>query len=46
MNLAHPACRLGAALAALALLGGCSSIRNLEPWVKPYERQVRELVKE
>jgi hypothetical protein len=38
VNLATPF-RLGAALAALALLGGCSSIRNIEPWVKPYERE-------
>jgi hypothetical protein len=31
-----------ALLATLAGLGGCSSIRNIgniEPWVKPYERQ-------
>ncbi len=29
--------RIIAALAALFVLSGCSSI-NIEPWVKPYER--------
>jgi len=29
--------RIIAALATLLVLGGCSSI-NIEPWVKPYER--------
>lgn len=31
--------RLSAVLGAAALLGGCASIRNIEPWVKPYERE-------
>lgn len=26
-------------LAALGLLSGCSSLSEIEPWVKPYERQ-------
>ena len=25
-------------LLAFAALSGCSTIRNIEPWVKPYER--------
>jgi len=29
----------GMLLASALLLGGCSSIHSLEPWVKPYERE-------
>ena len=36
------AASLGALLAAAALLSGCGSVQklsNIEPWVKPYERE-------
>ena len=29
---------VGLAVASL-LLSGCASVRNIEPWVKPYERE-------
>jgi hypothetical protein len=39
------ACRIlksGAVITVLvlaSLLAGCASVRNIEPWVKPYERE-------
>jgi hypothetical protein len=30
---------LGAMLAFACALSGCASVRNIEPWVKPYERE-------
>jgi Domain of unknown function (DUF4266) len=31
--------RAGILLGSALVLGGCSSIRSVEPWVKPYERE-------
>lgn len=30
--------RMSLAIIALLVLSGCGSIANIEPWVKPYER--------
>jgi hypothetical protein len=32
-------CALTSLAAASLLLSGCASVRNIEPWVKPYERE-------
>ena len=33
------AARAGTVLGSLLVLGGCSSMKPIEPWVKPYERE-------